>query len=112
MLRSYRKPLILAAPKVGLKHPMAFSSLKDFAPGKKFQPIIVDHFNSPESDLVILCSGKVYFDIVSNLKETSRNIRVIRVEELAPFPSAHIESELSEISKSAEVIWLQEESLN
>ena len=91
MLRSYRKPLILATPKIGLKHPMAVSSLNDFAPGSKFQPILVDTLNDQKSDLVLLCSGKIYFDIMSNLKESDRNIRVIRVEELAPFPSHLIE---------------------
>ena len=87
MLRSYRKPLIMATPKIGLKHPLAISSLKDFAPGSRFQPILVDKMNDAKSDLVVLCSGKVYFDIMNQLKDTKRNVRVIRVEEIAPFPS-------------------------
>ena len=112
MLRSYRKPLVLATPKIGLKHPNAVSSMQDFAPGKKFQPILVDNFNEGESELVILCSGKVYYDISPLLKESSRAVKLIRVEELAPFPSHLIEAELSAVSKDANVVWLQEESLN
>jgi 2-oxoglutarate dehydrogenase complex dehydrogenase (E1) component-like enzyme len=84
----------MATPKIGLKHPLATSKMDDFAPGKRFQPILVDKLNDAKSDLVVLCSGKVYFDIMSNLKDTSRNIRVIRVEEIAPFPSHQIELEL------------------
>lgn len=69
MLRNYRKPLVIAAPKVGLKHPRANSDINDFAPGNVFQPTIAKDFGkggSPKK--VILCSGKVAFDIEAKLE--------------------------------------------
>ena len=63
MLRNYRKPLVLAAPKIGLKHPKAVSKLEDISKGSTFKPIYVNEFGSGESKRVILCSGKIYFDI-------------------------------------------------
>jgi len=91
MLRDFRKPLILATPKIGLKHPEAVSTLEEMDRGTRFQPIISVGFGDPnkKADTVVLCSGKIYFDIQAALKkeELNRNILVIRVEELAPFPA-------------------------
>ena len=63
MLRNYRKPLIIAAPKIGLKHPKAFSAFEDMATGTTFKPIYHDQFGNGQSKKVVFCSGKVYFDI-------------------------------------------------
>lgn len=63
MHRNFRKPLILAAPKIGLKHPRAVSSIDDMASGTQFQPIICESYGQGEIKKVILCSGKVGFDI-------------------------------------------------
>ena len=113
MLRNFRKPLIIAAPKIGLKHPMAVSPIQDMGHGKSFQPIIVNSFGKggPVEEVVI-CSGKIYFDISAKLADSQRNVKVIRVEELAPFPSALIESQLKGVPKNTEVTWVQEESMN
>jgi 2-oxoglutarate dehydrogenase complex dehydrogenase (E1) component-like enzyme len=65
MLRNYRKPLILAAPKIGLKHPKAVSSIKEFLPETTFKPIYVNTFGTGKHyKKVLICSGKVYFDIM------------------------------------------------
>lgn len=63
MLRNFRKPLIIAAPKVGLKHPMAVSQVEEMAPGTSFKPIIVQ--GGDDASKVVLCSGKIFFDIKS-----------------------------------------------
>lgn len=65
MLRDYRKPLIVAAPKIGLKHPKAVSDFDDFDTGSKFHPVIVQDYGSPQygNQKVVLCSGKVAFDL-------------------------------------------------
>lgn len=92
MLRNYRKPLVIAAPKVGLKHPRANSDINEFAPGNVFQPTIAKDFgNGGSPKKVILCSGKVALDIEAKLEtaQVSRT-RVVRVEEIAPFPTARI----------------------
>lgn len=65
MLRNFRKPLIIAAPKIGLKHPMAVSPWEDFSENKCFKPIIVKEYlkNASDSLKIVLCSGKISFDI-------------------------------------------------
>ena len=69
MLRNYRKPLVLASPKIGLKHPQAVSSIKEFQAGTTFQPIYANTFGSSgDITKVIVCSGKVYFDIAQRLE--------------------------------------------
>lgn len=97
-MRDYRKPLIIAAPKVGLKHPKAYSNIAEFAHGNVFKPTLTSDFGDPNSQVkkVILCSGKVALDIdaklaVANLKH---QVKVIRVEELAPFPVSSIKAHL------------------
>jgi probable 2-oxoglutarate dehydrogenase E1 component DHKTD1 len=69
MLRNFRKPLVIAAPKIGLKHPKAVSSLNELAPGTSFTPTISREFGdlSSHGSKVILCSGKVAFDIEAKL---------------------------------------------
>jgi probable 2-oxoglutarate dehydrogenase E1 component DHKTD1 len=71
MLRNYRKPLVLAAPKIGLKHPQAVSRLADFAEGTRFQPIYSNVFGSGKGiEKVIVCSGRLYFDIEAKFQQT------------------------------------------
>ena len=94
MLRNYRKPLVLAAPKIGLKHPKAVSSIKEFAPGTSFQPIYSNVFGEGKSvNKVVICSGKIFFDIAERFKSnpSAQKTLVLRVEELAPFPAKLIE---------------------
>lgn len=69
MHRDYRKPLVMAAPKIGLKHPKAYSPISDFAEGTKFQPTISNSFGSGPTKKVIFCSGKVAFDIEARLEK-------------------------------------------
>jgi len=65
MLRNFRKPLVIAAPKVGLKHTGAVSDYSEMASGTSFRPIIIDHFGptSKSIEKVIFCSGRIFFDI-------------------------------------------------
>jgi len=64
MLRNFRKPLVLATPKIGLKHPLAVSKIKDFQPGTHFNPIYSNVYGQgKEITRVVICSGKVFFDV-------------------------------------------------
>jgi 2-oxoglutarate dehydrogenase complex dehydrogenase (E1) component-like enzyme len=63
MHRNFRKPLVIAAPKIGLKHPLAVSKLDEFAPGTSFKPILSRSFGDSKVKKVVFCSGKVAFDI-------------------------------------------------
>jgi len=88
MHRNFRKPLVIAAPKIGLKHPLAVSKLDEFANGTSFRPILSKSFGANKVKKVVLCSGKVALDIESRLEKNSlkSGVQVIRVEEIAPFP--------------------------
>jgi 2-oxoglutarate dehydrogenase complex dehydrogenase (E1) component-like enzyme len=68
MLRNYRKPLILASPKIGLKHPLAVSKISEFLPGTSFHPIFSNKYGKVNDvKKVVICSGKVFFDIQQKL---------------------------------------------
>lgn len=118
MLRNYRKPLILATPKIGLKHPAAVSSISAFLPGTTFNPIYANTFGEGKTvKKVVVCSGKVYFDIMEKVKQSplpkDHKLLIIRLEELAPFPVKQIEEELQKVAKSsADVYYFQEECMN
>lgn len=114
MHRNYRKALVIATPKQGLKLPAAVSPIEEMGPGTSFKPIISENFGTNATPShVVLCSGRLYFDISAKLKEQNKkSIKVIRVEELAPFPSELIEQEISSLSKDTKVTWFQEEPMN
>lgn len=83
--------MVIAAPKIGLKHPKAVSSIDEFLSGKSFQPIYANKFGEgKDTQKIVFCSGKVYFDIAQKLENEGSNLNgntvVVRVEELAPFP--------------------------
>ena len=85
--------------------------------GTKFKPILVDNYGNggQDADKVIVCSGKVYFDIhqILDKADLHHKIKVIRVEELAPFPYDLINSEIQDsLDHGADVYWVQEESMN
>jgi len=112
--RDYRKPLIVMTPKSLLRHKLAISELKDFATGTKFQTILPDISSHADSVAkVILCSGKVYYDLLE-AKEAAgkKDIALIRVEQYYPFPQKELEKELKKYSKASKFIWCQEEPQN
>ena len=115
MHRDFRKPLIVAAPKIGLKHPRAYSKLEEMAEGTKFQPIISNAFGAQGQQVkkVVVCSGKVAFDIEARLEKANlaHAVQVIRCEELAPFPVALIR-EATSAHQDASITWVQEEPMN
>ena len=82
MLRNYRKPLIVAAPKGLLRHPQAVSSLSEMTPGTYFQPILSDSNIDPKSvKKVVFVSGKHYYTLAKERVNRSRNdVAIIRLE--------------------------------
>jgi 2-oxoglutarate dehydrogenase E1 component len=109
------KPLILLTPKSLLRLPRAGSSLSDLAHGH-FEPVLEDENARERGDRVtraILCSGKVYYDLLSSdAYSSAQNIAVERLEQLYPFPAATLRRILSEFPQLREVVWLQEEPRN
>ena len=116
MLRNFRKPMVIAAPKIGLKHPLAISDLSEFDLGTSFKPILESSYtNGSLAKKVILCSGKVGFDIQQRLEKSGvTNVKVVKVEEIAPFPVANLKNTLNHELNSAdtEFFWVQEEPVN
>ena len=113
-LRNQRKPLIVMTPKSLLRHKDAACSLDELATGQ-FQPIIgeIDKVDAKKVTRVVLCSGKVYYDLLAARREKKiTNIAIVRVEQLYPFPKDHLEKEMAKYPKATEVVWCQEEPRN
>ncbi|RKP12576.1 thiamine diphosphate-binding protein [Piptocephalis cylindrospora] len=115
MMRPYRKPLILAAPKTLLRLGAASSSLNDMAPGSQFHPVLPDPITKPESvERVVFVSGKLYYDLIKerSAKNLDDKVAFVRVEEICPYPKDAIAEILERYSSNAEVVWCQEEPEN
>jgi len=113
--RNFRKPLVVMSPKSLLRKKEVFNSLEDFAPGTKFQRVIGETSKLKAADKirkVIICSGKVYYDVLEK-REAGKidDVAIIRLEQFYPFPFAEMQKELGKY-KNAEFVWLQEEPKN
>merc|ERR1712008_76006 len=97
-------------PKIGLKHPKAVSSVEELGSGTKFEPILVSDFGNRAVETVFFCSGKVGFDIEDRLAKADlqRGVKLIKIEELAPFPVNEIREALRSIDARNHV-YVQEE---
>jgi 2-oxoglutarate dehydrogenase E1 component len=113
--RNFRKPLVLMTPKSLLRHKLAVSPVADFGPGSQFRTVI------PETDAiapadqvkrVVLCSGKVYYDLLAERREKGiSDIAIVRIEQLYPFPVLSLPPVLAQY-RNAQVAWCQEEPAN
>ena len=110
-----RKPLIVMSPKSLLRHKEAVNSLDELASGS-FQVVIdeTDKDVEPEKvDRVVLCAGKVYYDLRKERRDRGiKNIAIVRLEQLYPFPEADLKEVMSTYSNFSEVVWCQEEPMN
>jgi 2-oxoglutarate dehydrogenase E1 component len=113
--RSFRKPLVVMTPKSLLRHKECVSTLADFGPGTSFKRILAETDPLTEDikvRRVILCSGKVYFDLVAERRKRKiDDIAILRIEQLYPFPFSRLGVRLSQYP-NAEVVWCQEEPEN
>ena len=113
-VRMQRKPLIVMSPKSLLRHKDATSPIEDLANGE-FQRVIgeIDKIDAKKVTRVVLCSGKVYYDLLSARREKKiNNIAIVRLEQLYPFPKDALHAELSKYPKATELVWCQEEPRN
>ena len=112
MKRDFRKPLIVMSPKSLLRHPAAVSTLEDFGPGTAFQEIIEDAELKKGAKRLILCSGKVYYDLLNYRTENKiKDTAIVRIEQLYPLHSDKL-AEIAAAHPKARLIWCQEESQN
>ncbi|KAK7071265.1 putative 2-oxoglutarate dehydrogenase E1 component DHKTD1, mitochondrial [Halocaridina rubra] len=114
LLRNYRKPLIIAGPKILLRLPAASSSLEDMAPGKNFLPVIGDGSVKPDDvKKVVFVSGKHYYTLAAEREARGiKDVAILRLEALCPFPTDAINNELAKYKKAKDVVWSQEEHRN
>ena len=125
MHRDFRKPLIVMTPKSLLRHKYCVSNIEDFSKKNSFHRVLWDHAIDPKSkgfiklrkskkiSKVILCSGKIYFDLLEAREKQNRNdIVFYRIEQLYPFPAKSLVKELKPYAKKAKFYWCQEEPKN
>ena len=114
MLRRYRKPLVVMSPKSLLRHKLAVNALEDLTEGS-FQPVIdeIDAIDPKQVKRVVMCSGKVYFDLLERRREQELDhVAILRLEQLYPFPEDILRGVLEKYSGAECYVWCQEEPLN
>jgi len=114
MVRDLRKPLIIFTPKSLLRNKDATSPVSDFTKGS-FQTVIPENktLKADKVKRVLVCSGKVYYDLVKKREETAANdVAILRVEQLYPFPHKAFAAELKKYPNAIELVWTQDEPQN
>ena len=125
MHRDFRKPLIIMTPKSLLRHKQCVSNIEDFSKENSFHRVLWDHAVDTKSKgfiklkvpkkikKVILCSGKIYFDLIEAREKLKRDdIVFFRIEQLYPFPAKALAKELKPYNKNSKFYWCQEEPKN
>jgi 2-oxoglutarate dehydrogenase E1 component len=113
LYREFRKPLIVFTPKSLLRHPKCVSKVEDCTTGG-FQEVIDDETTIPEKvQKVILCNGKIYYDLIAEKEKNNiENVAIVRIEQLYPFPHKQVDSILEKYGNSTHTAWVQEEPAN
>jgi 2-oxoglutarate dehydrogenase E1 component len=114
VIRPLRKPLIVLTPKSLLRHKLAISTLEDLAEGS-FQTVIpeVDAQDPEKVGRLVLCSGKVYYDLLEKRRAEGRDdIAIVRLEQLYPFPEDDLIEVLGPYKNLKHIVWCQEEPMN
>jgi len=110
--RDFRKPLILMTPKSLLRHKLCVSPLRDFTGKESFHRTLSDPARVSDVKRVLICSGKVYYDLYeAREKAAISNIAIVRLEQFYPFPEKSLAAQLQKYP-SAEIVWCQEEHEN
>ena len=109
---SFRKPLVVMSPKSMLRHPLCISPMEEFT-GGHFREVLGDDFaEAKKVKRVLLCSGKVYYDLLEEQRTSDRkDVAIVRLEQLHPFPKKQLDAELAKYGK-AKIYWVQEEPEN
>lgn len=114
IVRKFRKPLIIMTPKSLLRHKLAVSPLEDLSTGK-FHNVIpeIDEQDKSKVRRIILCSGKVYYDLLTKRRENNQtDIAIFRLEQLYPFPYKELTDYLKDYQHVKDIVWCQEEPQN
>lgn len=114
VIRPLRKPLIVFTPKSLLRHKLAISTLEELAEGS-FQTVIpeVDELDPAKVERIVLCSGKVYYDLIAERREREQeNVAIVRLEQLYPFPEEQLLEAIAPYTNIKDMVWCQEEPMN
>ena len=113
--RDFRKPLVIMTPKSLLRHKACVSKLEDMGPGTTFHRVLDERdtkVKSGKAKRLVMCSGKVYYDLAAARDEAEQwETEIIRVEQLYPFPTKAL-TEVLEATPKADLVWCQEEPRN
>ncbi|MEL6844643.1 MAG: 2-oxoglutarate dehydrogenase E1 component, partial [Bacteroidota bacterium] len=119
LARPFRKPLVVMSPKSLLRHPQCVSDISDFEDKKDqgfqeyYDDAATNSRNQKKVKRVVLCTGKVYYDLLAKKEADKRDdVALVRVEQLYPFPKKQIDDLLNKKYKNAERMWVQEEPAN
>ncbi len=113
-VRPIRKPLIVMSPKSLLRHKLATSQLEELANGK-FETVLpeIDQQNADQITRLVLCGGKVYYDLLEQRRALGlEHVAIVRIEQLYPLPEERLIAEIEKYSNLKEIVWTQEEPLN
>ncbi|MBC8337321.1 MAG: 2-oxoglutarate dehydrogenase E1 component [Rhodospirillales bacterium] len=114
--RDFRKPLVLMAPKSLLRHKECVSKLSEMGEGTTFHRVLWDDGDVlPDAKIkkLILCTGKVYYDLTAErAKRKQKDVYILRVEQLFPFPKKALIEEIKRFKNVGEIVWCQEEPRN
>ena len=114
LLRKVRRPLIVITPKSLLRHPLAVSEMKELYDGS-FKNAIgeIDPIDAKQVKRVVLCSGKVYYDLLEERRKREiKDVAIVRIEQLYPYPHEEIKEILSAYQHVTDFVWCQEEPQN
>lgn len=115
MIRDFRKPLIVMTPKSLLRHKKCVSNIDEFTAGNSFKLIIPEVQNIEQDKVrkIVICSGKVYYDLLEERENADINdVVLIRLEQYYPFPEELLSNEIAKYKNVKEVVWCQEEPEN
>jgi len=114
MVRHLRKPLIVMTPKSLLRHPLSVSRLEELSTGSFYSVIDeIDEIKPSAVTRLVLCSGKVYFDLLKARRDAKiDSVAIVRLEQLYPFPQDEYEAILRKYENAREIVWCQEEPQN
>jgi 2-oxoglutarate dehydrogenase E1 component len=108
----WRKPLVVMSPKSLLRHPRAVSALDDLVQGR-FQPVIADPADPEETTRVVLCSGKLYYDLAAAREaQKAKHVALVRLEQLYPLALDEVLAAVGHHEPGVEIVWAQEEPSN
>ncbi|WP_064602620.1 2-oxoglutarate dehydrogenase E1 component [Photobacterium sp. J15] len=114
VLRPMRRPLIVMSPKSLLRHPLCVSTMDELSDGN-FQPAIgeIDDLDPKQVKRVVLCSGKVYYDLLEQRRKNEQvDVAIVRIEQIYPFPKEDVEAALANYQHVSDFVWCQEEPQN